>query len=269
MIRIFSILIGLFFAAALFWSFGKGAYSAATEPTPETAEHAFHKKPKEIHFASDGAFGKFDNRQLQRGFQVYQEVCAACHSIRHVRYGALAGLGYDADEVKAIAGKAQIPVYNPNTGEVKSRPGLAADFFPPVIYGGQGSPPDLSLIAKARHDGGAYVHSLLTGYAEQPAELLKRFPDSKTPDGLFYNPYFANLNLAMPAPLTAEGQVTYGDGTKATVDQMATDVSAFLIWAAEPSLDKRRQTGWAVLGFLLFATVLAYMAKKQVWADQH
>jgi ubiquinol-cytochrome c reductase cytochrome c1 subunit len=138
-----------------------------------------------------------------------------------------------------------------------------------VYYAGQGSPPDLSLITKARHDGGAYVASLLTGYQEQPAELLKKFPDAKTPDGLHYNPYFANLNLSMPAPLTGEGQVTYSDGTKATVDQMSEDVSAFLIWTAEPKMDKRKQTGWAVLGFLLAATVLAYLAKKNVWADQH
>ena len=111
--------------------------------------------------------------------------------------------------------------------------------------------------------------SLLTGYQDQPAELLKKFPDAKTPDGLYYNPYFANLNLSMPPPLSGDGQVTYADGTKATVDQMAQDVAAFLIWTAEPKLDKRKQTGWAVLGFLLAATVLAYLAKKNVWADQH
>ena len=110
-------------------------------------------------------------------------------------------------------------------------------------------PPDLSLMIKARHNGAAYVYSLLTGYQDQPAELLKTFPDAKTPQGLHYNPYFANLNLAMAPPLTADGQVTYGDGTKATKDQMAKDVAAFLVWTAEPKLDKRNQTGWPVLGF--------------------
>ena len=95
------------------------------------------------------------------------------------------------------------------------------------------------------------------------------FPDAKTPDGLYFNPYFANLNLAMPAPLVSDGQVTYSDGKVATVDQMATDVSAFLTWTAEPKLDKRKQTGWPVLGFLVFATALAYLAKRNIWADQH
>jgi ubiquinol-cytochrome c reductase cytochrome c1 subunit len=170
--------------------------------------------------------------------------------------------------VKAIAKGFEIPVYDKLTGEVKTHPGTATDYFPPVAYGGQGVPPDLSLIAKARHDGAAYTYSLLTGYQAQPAELLKRFPEAKTPDGLHYNPYFANLNLAMPAPITSDDQVTYSDGTKATVDQMSKDVSAFLIWTAEPKLDKRKQTGWAVLGFLLFATVLAYMAYRNVWAGK-
>ena len=126
-------------------------------------------------------------------------------------------------------------------------------------------PPDLSLMTKARHDGSAYVYSLLTGYREQPAELVERFPDARTGTGQYYNPYFANLNIAMAPPLS-EGQVTFADGTPATVDQMAKDVAAFLTWTAEPTLVKRTQTGWAVLGFLLFATVLAYMAKQQVWA---
>ena len=103
----------------------------------------------------------------------------------------------------------------------------------------------------------------------QGQELLKMFPDAKTPDGLYFNPYFANLNLAMPQPLTSDGQVTYSDGKAATVDQMALDVSAFLTWTAEPKLDKRKQTGWPVLGFLLAATVLAYLAKRNVWADKH
>ena len=165
----------------------------------------------------------------------------------------LKAIGYNDDEVKAIAKGFQVPVYDPKTGEVKSHAGLATDHFPPVAYGGQGNPPDLSLITKARHEGPAYVYSLLTGYEPQPAELLKQFPDAKTPDGLHYNPYFANLNLAIPQPLTSDDQVTYSDGTKATVDQMAQDVAAFLIWTAEPKLDKRKQTGWAVLGFLLFA----------------
>ena len=271
MVRLFGPLVGLFFAIALLWSFGNGAYTAIKEPAAETAEHAFHLLPKDIKFASDGAFGKFDKAQLQRGFQVYKEVCSTCHSLKHVAFRDLAALGYSEAEVKAIAKQwgTKQPTFDVKTGERAERDNIASDYFPTVYYAGQGVPPDLSLITKARHDGGAYVASLLTGYQEQPAELLKRFPDAKTPDGLYYNPYFANLNLSMPAPIAGDGQVTYSDGTTATVDQMATDVSAFLIWTAEPKLDKRKQTGWAVLGFLLVATVLAYLAKKNVWANKH
>jgi ubiquinol-cytochrome c reductase cytochrome c1 subunit len=275
MIRIFSLLAGAFFSLALLWSAGKGAVSYISEPTPKTVEASFHEHPKALHLSSDGPFGTFDRQQLQRGFQVYSEVCSTCHALKQVSYRDLAALGYNEAEVKAIAAKAQIPAYNPATGEVKMNPGQPKDHFPPVVYGGSGNPPDLSLIAKARHGGPAYVYSLLTGYADQAGyknekgeELLKKFPEAKTPDGLFFNPYFANLNIAMPAPLVADGQVTYADGTKATVDQMAQDVSAFLMWTAEPKLEKRHQTGWPVIGFLLFATALAYMAYRTVWAGK-
>lgn len=269
MIRIFSILVGLFFSLALLVSLGTGAYNAITEPAAETVEHAFHKHPKELHLASNGVFGHFDRAQLQRGFQVYKEVCAACHSLRHVAFRDLAALGYTEAEVKAVAAAATVAGKDPLTGEVKDRPGLPADYFPPVTYAGVGHPPDLSLMAKARHDGPAYVYSLLTGYTNQPAELLRRFPEAKTGKDLHYNPYFANLNLAMTAPLTSEGQVTYGEGNpKPTVDQMAKDVSAFLVWTAEPKLEKRLQAGWAVFLFLLFTTVLGYLAYRNVWRDQ-
>lgn len=276
MIRIGSILVGLFFTVALAWSFGNGFYNWASEPHQPTAEHEFHLHPKPLHLASDGVFGKFDKQQLQRGFQVYKEVCSACHSLRLVAFRDLKALGYNDPEVKAIAAGFQVPGIDPNTGEANTRPGLATDYFPKPFANDVAAraannnavPPDLSLIAKARHDGAAYVHSLLTGYQDQPAELLKKFPDSKTGPGLHYNPYFANLNLAMAPPLIAEGQVTYGDGTKATVDQMSTDVAAFLVWTAEPKLDKRKQTGWPVLGFLLFATILGYLSYKNIWADK-
>lgn len=268
MIRILSLLVGAFFSAVLAWSFGVGAFTFATEPHTPSVEKAFHLKPKELHLASDGAFGKFDRQQLQRGFKVYEEVCAACHSIKHVAFRDLAALGYNEAEIKAIAGKATVAGKDPLTGEVKDRPGMASDYFPPVVYAGLGHPPDLSLIAKARHEGPAYVYSLLTGYQAQPEALLKQFPEAKTGEGLHYNPYFANLNLAMPAPITSEGQVTYSDGTKATVDQMSKDVSAFLVWTAEPKLEQRHQTGFWWVGFLIFATVLGYMAYRNIWAEK-
>jgi ubiquinol-cytochrome c reductase cytochrome c1 subunit len=277
MARILSILVGLFFTVALAWSFGKGAYTAITDPAAPTAEHEFHLVPKEVKFASDGAFGKFDKQQLQRGFQVYKEVCSACHSLSHVAFRDLSQLGYSEGQIKTIAAGFQVPGIDPNTGEANSRPGIATDYFPKPFANdiaaraanNNAIPPDLSLMTKARHEGPQYVYSLLTGFQPQPAELLKKFPDSKTPNGLHYNPYFANLNLAMAPPLTGDGQVEYGPGNpKPTVDQMARDVSAFLIWTAEPSLEKRKQTGLAVTLFLLFATVLGYMSYRNVWAGK-
>jgi ubiquinol-cytochrome c reductase cytochrome c1 subunit len=277
MARILSILVGLFFTVALAWSFANGAYNQITEPPAPTAEHEFHLPPKEVHFASDGPFGKFDKQQLQRGFQVYKEVCSACHSLNHVAFRDLSQLGYTEGQVKAIAAGFQVPGNDPTTGEANMRPGQPTDYFPKPFLNdiaaraanNNAIPPDLSLMTKARHDGAAYVHSLLTGYQAQPAALLKEFPDAKTPEGLHYNPYFANLNLAMPPPLATDGQVEYGPGNpKPTVDQMAQDVSAFLIWTAEPSLEKRHQTGFAVVLFLIFATVLGYLAYRNIWADE-
>ncbi len=269
MIRIISILTGLFFTAALLWSLLLDTVQLSKDGLPHTVEKAYVKHDlKKLKLPSDGVFGKFDEAQLQRGFAVYQNVCASCHSLKQVSYRSLAALGYNEAELKAISAKATINAADPLTGEMKDRPGLPADKFPPVVYAGVGNPPDLSLITKARHGGGAYVYSLLTGYENQPASLVKEFPDAKTGANMHYNPYFANLNIAMAPPLTAEGQVTYSDGTPATVDQMAKDVSAFLVWTAEPELEQRHQTGFVWMGFLLFATVLGYMSYRNIWADK-
>ncbi len=275
MIRLIGIFVGLGFTVAVLWAFGWGSAAVIGQGylVEPTAEHEFHEHPKALHLASDGPFGKWDLQQLQRGYQVYKEVCSACHSLKYVAMRDLAQLGYSEAEVKAEAASWTVPGIDPNTGETNTRPGTPTDYFPSPFANdiaaraanNNAIPPDLSLMTKARHDGPAYVYSLLTGYQEQPAELLERFPDAKTGVGLYYNPYFANLNLAMAPPLS-DGQVTYADGTPATVDQMAQDVAAFLTWTAEPTLVKRKQTGWAVLGFLLFATILAWLAKQQVWA---
>ena len=272
MIRIFSILIGAFFSLALLLAFGTGAYSYFTEPPVKSVEARFYKHPEALDLPSNGWFGKYDTAQLQRGFKVYSEVCAACHSIKYVAFRDLKALGYNEAQVKTIAAKFTVTAKDPLTGEVKERPGVPADRFPEVAYAGKGVPPDLSLITKARHDGAAYLHSLLTGYAD-PATYKnadgESLPKENQPgDGLYFNPYFANLNLSMPAPITSEGQVTYDDGTKATVDQMSKDVAAFLVWTAQPELEKRHQTGVWWLGFLLFATVLAYMSYRNIWADK-
>jgi ubiquinol-cytochrome c reductase cytochrome c1 subunit len=277
MARILSILVGLFFTVALLWSLLVGLFNFEL---PHTVEKDFHKHPKELHLASDGAFGRFDRQQLQRGFHVYKEVCAACHSLRLVAFRDLAALGYSEPEVKAIAKSMQVPGIDPATGEVNTRPGLPTDYFPKPFANDVAAraannnaiPPDLSLMTKARHDGAAYVYSLLTGYADAATYKNaqgKALPKENYPTATtHFNPYFANLNLAMAPPLS-EGLVTYGEGNpKATVDQMAKDVSAFLVWTAEPKLEKRKQTGWPVLGFLLFATILGFLAFKNVWADK-
>lgn len=276
MVRIIGILVGLFFTVSVLWAFAIGAYTAATEGLGEvTAEKVFHETPRELHLASDGLFGHWDRQQLQRGYQVYKEVCSACHSLRQVAFRDLEQLGYSEAQIKAEAAAWNVPGVDPVTGEATTRPGAPTDYFPSPYpndvaaraANNNAIPPDLSLMTKARHEGSAYVYSLLTGYREPPAELLEQFPDAAPGVGLYYNPYFANLNLAMAPPLTAEGQVTYAEGNPApTVDQMAQDVAAFLTWTAEPSLPKRKQTGWPALLFVLFATVLAYLAKKQLWA---
>ena len=276
MIRTLGILVGLFFTGVLLYSFVSGLVAFVQDPPVETAEHVFHKHPKELDLSTDGLFGRFDKQQLQRGFGVYKEVCSACHSLRQVAFRDLQEIGYSEDEVKAIAKGFQVPSVDPDTGEATTREGLPADKFP-LVYpndvaaraaNNNAIPPDLSLMTKARHDGAAYVHSLLTGFQNPPKKLAQEFPDSMPAPGLHYNPYFANLNIAMAPPLTTAGQVSYSDGTQPTVDQMSTDVAAFLQWTAEPKLDKRKQTGVAVFVFLLFFTVLAYLAYRNVWADK-
>lgn len=276
--RLIAILVGLGFCLVLLFSVVTGTITFIQEGKPETVEHEFHLHPKEAELSFQAPLGKFDRAQLQRGFQVYKEVCSGCHSLKYVSFRNLEDLGYSDAEVKAIATQwaIQSPSLDPETGEPATRANLASDPFPTPYpnevaaraANNNALPPDLSLMTKARHDGTNYVYSLLTGYGEQPAELLEKFPEARTPSGLYYNPYFPTLNLAMPAPLISEGQVTYADGTKATVDQMAKDVSAFLSWTAEPKLEARRSTGLAVMIFLIVFTVLAYMSYQNIWASK-
>jgi len=269
--------IGAVFAGVLLISLISGVATYVKSPPAPLASDEFHKAPKPLHLASDGAFGKFDKRQLQRGFQVYSEVCSACHSLKLVSFRDLKGLGYDDAEIKKIASdwKTQVPSVNPDTGEEATRKALPSDNFPPPFpnevaaraANNNALPPDLSLMTKAREGGAAYVYSILTGFQNEPAELVKKFPDAKTPPNLHYNPYFANLNIAMPPPLTSDGQVEYQDGTKPTVDQMARDVAAFLVWTAEPNLEARHANGTWVVIFLLIGTILGYLAYKQTWYE--
>jgi ubiquinol-cytochrome c reductase cytochrome c1 subunit len=269
--------IGAVFAGVLLISLINGVATYVSSPPAPLASEEFHKPPKPLHLASDGLFGRFDNRQLQRGFQVYSEVCSACHSLELVSFRDLKEIGYNDAEIKKITSdwKTQVPSINPDTGEETTRKALPSDHFPPPFpnevaaraANNNALPPDLSLMTKAREGGAAYVYSILTGFQNQPPELLKKFPDAKTPPNLHYNPYFANLNIAMPPPLTSEGQVEYQDGTKPTVDQMAKDVAAFLVWTAEPNLEARRAAGFAVVIFLLIGTILGFLAYKQIWYE--
>jgi ubiquinol-cytochrome c reductase cytochrome c1 subunit len=279
MVRVIGFLVGLVFAGVLLISLIANAASYFQNPPAPLVAEEFHKAPKPFHLASDGPFGKFDNRQLQRGFQVYSEVCSACHSLHLASFRELKGIGYNDAEIKKIASdwKIQVPSINPDTGEATTRKALPSDTFPAPFpnevaaraANNNALPPDLTLITKAREGGAAYVHSLITGYANPDTyrdEHGRPLPaEAKPPQGLHFNPYFANLNIAMPPPLTSNGQVTYEDGTPATIEQMSTDVAAFRVWAAEPNMAARHAAGIAVVVFLLFASVLAYLAYQNLW----
>jgi ubiquinol-cytochrome c reductase cytochrome c1 subunit len=216
-----------------------------------------------------GPTGTFDRAAMQRGFQVYKQVCSACHSLNRVAYRNFAALGYNEAEIKAIAADATITDGPNDEGEMFERPGRPSDHFKNPFaneqaarYANNGAlPPDFSLIVRARAGGPDYVYSILTGYAEAPADM-------KMNPGMNYNKYFPGHQIAMPAPLSA-GAVTYEDGTDASVEQMAKDVTTFLTWASDPTMEIRKQTGLKVILFLLIFSALMYMTKRKIWKDMH
>ncbi len=255
--------VGLVFCAALFLA----AFTPRDAVTPDPVKK-YHLEHKEVAFTFDSpVMGTYDRGQLQRGFQVYKEVCSACHSLNRIAFRNLADLGFKPAEIKALAKGYDIPSLDDKTGEANTRKGLPSDHFPPPFpneiaaraANNNALPPDFSLLAKAREGGSHYIYSLITGYKDAP-------PDWKVPDGLYYNPYFRSLNIAMPPPLAAD-QITYADGTKATLDQEAKDVASFMMWAAEPTLEARHRTGLGAIIFLLILTGLAYLSYVRVWAD--
>jgi ubiquinol-cytochrome c reductase cytochrome c1 subunit len=237
---------------------GLGTATAADEP----------KLPSE-HWSFDGIFGTYDRAELQRGFQVYKEVCAACHAVKELYYRDLAALGFSAEEVKALAAQAQVNDLN-DQGETIQRPGRPSDPiarpFPNDLAARAANngalPPDLSLITKAREGGPDYVYALLTGYKDAPARF-------KMNEGMYYNEYFDGHQIKMPPPLTQPEQVKYADGTQATLPQMAHDVVSFLNWSAEPNLDERHRIGFKVILFLLIASGVFYAAKRKIWSRVH
>ncbi|MGB9152574.1 MAG: cytochrome c1, partial [Alphaproteobacteria bacterium] len=219
----------------------------------------------------EGPFGTYDRAALQRGFQVYKQVCANCHSLRLLSYRNLADLGFSADEVKAIAAGYTVTDAHPDDmGKMVQRPGRPSDSFvkpfpndeTAKLSNGGAVPPDLSLIIKARHGHEDYVYSLLTGFGQTPPA------DEKIATGLNYNPYFPGHQIAMPPPLI-DGSVAYADGTKATVAQEASDVVQFLTWAGEPKMEARKQTGARVILFLVVFACVMYGLKRSIWKKLH
>ena len=263
---------------------------AVAEAEDHGTVHYPLRKPEQMDWSFAGVFGTYDRSQLQRGLQVYTEVCAACHGLHYVAFRTLAdadGPGFSAAQVAALAAEYQIEDGPDAEGEMFERPGRPSDRFPSpfpndaaaAFANGGAAPPDLSLIAKARaasrgplltvldfftqyqEAGPDYIHALLTGYDEEPP------PGLEIPDGVHYNPYFlGGPALAMPPPLS-EGVVTYSDGSPETVEQYSEDVSAFLMWAAEPHLVARKRLGFEVIVFLAVFATLMYLTKRRVWAS--
>lgn len=224
------------------------------------------EKPKHVQWHFEGVRGTFDRPSIQRGFQVYKEVCAACHSLDLVAYRNLQEIGFSEAEVKAIAAEKNVTDGPNDNGEMFERPARPSDRMVSPYLNEKAAraanngayPPDLSLMVKARHHGADYTYSILTGYGQPVPSGLQIGP------GMNYNPYFPGGQIAMPAPL-AEGAVTYTDGTKATPDQMAKDVVNFLQWTAEPEMEKRKSMGLKSLIYLGILTVFMYIAKVRIW----
>jgi ubiquinol-cytochrome c reductase cytochrome c1 subunit len=278
------------------------AFSLGAAALPATAQegetpHYPLEHPHHVDWSFSGPFGKFDPQQLQRGFHIYRDVCAGCHSLSMVAFRNLAsesGPHFSEEEVAALAAEYQIADGPDASGEMFERPGRASDYFPRPYPNEQAArasnggayPPDLSLMAKARavergfptflfdvftqyHQelGPDYIYSLLTGYEEPPAGV-------EVAEGQYYNPHFiSGPSLAMPPPLS-DGQITYAqneDETEVndvpeTVDQYSKDVTAFLMWAAEPHMTDRKAMGLTVMVFLILLAGLVYYTKKKVWA---
>ncbi len=238
----------------------------ANEAENAVITHAHH--PKQMKWNFDGYFGSFDRASIQRGYQVYKEICSACHGLSRVAYRNLQEVGFSENEIKQIASEALVTDGPNDEGEMFERAGLPSDKFVGPYPNEQAAraanggayPPDLSLIVKARHDGPNYVYSLLTGYEEAP----EGFPLT---NGKNYNPYFEGRQISMPSPINDDGQVEYKDGTFAAKEQMVIDVVNFLQWAAEPETEHRKKMGVRTVIFLAILFVILIAAKKAVWKN--
>jgi ubiquinol-cytochrome c reductase cytochrome b/c1 subunit len=257
----------------------------------QTARAEEQEAPPSLKWSFAGPFGKYDRGSLQRGLKIYKEVCANCHSLNYIAFRNLAdpgGPGYSEAQVAALASEYKIKDGPNDQGEMFERPGRAADYFPPPFpneqaaraANGGGLPPDLSLITKARsyergfpfflfdfftqfqEQGPNYVDAILRGFEDKPPAGVT------VPDGSYYNKYFPGHAIKMPKPLS-DGQVQFDDGAPATLPQYAHDVTTFLMWAAEPHMEARKQLGFQVFVFLIIFAFLMYFTKKKVWADAH
>jgi ubiquinol-cytochrome c reductase cytochrome c1 subunit len=217
----------------------------------------------------DGFFGKFDRASLQRGYQVYTEVCASCHSMKLLSYRNLSEVGgpsFSEEEVKAIASKIEVSDGPNDSGEMFKRAGKPSDKFASPFpnekaartANGGAYPPDMSVLVKARAGGPDYIYSILMGYDDKPPKSVK------LEDGVYYNKYMAGNKIKMAQPLNKDS-VNYSDGTVATQEQLAKDVVTFLTWASEPHLEARKRIGFKTVVYLLILTVLVYLVKKKIW----
>lgn len=247
------ILAGALFAAPL-----APAAHAEETPTPPAQNWSFQ-----------GPFGTYDRASLQRGFQIYQQVCSNCHSMEYLHYRDLSGIGLDPAQIKAIAAGVQVPGGVNKDGQPFERPGLPSDPFRSPFPNDQAAeaanngalPPDQSLLVDARADGPNYIYALLNGYVKPPAGF-------KLAPGLFYNEYFPGHQIHMP-PMLQANSVTYADGTKATLPQEAHDIVTFLTWASNPEMEERKRMGVKVITFLVLLAGVTYAAKRRIWSKVH
>tara|TARA_B100001121_G_scaffold304666_1_gene320584 strand:+ start:1472 stop:2254 length:783 start_codon:yes stop_codon:yes gene_type:complete len=235
----------------------------------KTLQTAEMTEPIKVDWSFKGLTGTFDRASLQRGFQVYKEVCSSCHSMQYLSYrnlGEPGGPEFTEQEVKAIASSFEIQDGPDSQGEMFTRPGRPSDKFKnpypneqaATAANGGAYPPDMSVLVKARKGGANYIYSVLVGYEDPP-------PGVTLDEGVYYNKYMVGNKIKMPNNLI-DGLVEYSDGTSSTVDQMAKDVTTFLAWAAEPELEERHRTGVKVIIYLILLTILVYLSMKKIWS---
>lgn len=240
------------------------ALASSSSSNDELATVALH--PKQMSWEFEGIFGRFDKASIQRGYQVYREVCSACHAMKQMSFRNLGDIGFESNEIKQIASEYLVTDGPNDEGEMFERAGLPSDKFVAPYANEQSArsanggayPPDLSLIVKARHDGANYVYSLLSGYKEAPEGF-------NLASGKNYNPYFEGRQISMPPPILEDNQVEYKDGTYATKEQMIIDVVNFLQYSAEPEMEHRKKMGVRTMIFLVLLLIVLVLAKRAIW----